>query len=114
VRTDIRLSVLNPHKPEKEPEMSYLIVRHTVEDYPKFKAVFDEHAAARREFGSLGGMIFRGATDANEIVVVLEWKDLESAKAFSQSPGLREAMARAGVTGAPTIYFLEKVSDLKV
>jgi hypothetical protein len=91
--------------------MPYLIVRHTVEDYPKWKAVFDEHAVERKEFGSKGGMLFRGAD--NEIVAITEFADLERAKAFAQSPGLREAMARAGVVSVPAIYFVDKVEDYK-
>jgi len=94
--------------------MSYLIVRHTIEDYAKWKAVFDEHATARREFDEQGGMLLRGADNPNEIVAITQWKEMASARAFAQSPSLREAMARAGVTSAPTLYFLEKVSDLQV
>jgi hypothetical protein len=41
--------------------------------------------------------------------VLAEWKSAESARAFMQSPGLREVMAKAGVVGPPEIELLETV-----
>jgi hypothetical protein len=41
--------------------------------------------------------------------VLLEWDDLERARLFADSDDLREAMARAGVTDRPDIWFLEDV-----
>jgi heme-degrading monooxygenase HmoA len=90
--------------------MATLIVRHTVEDFAKWKAVFDQHANDRRAAGSKGGMVFRGAN--NEVVAITEWSSLEAARAFSQSDTLREAMQNAGVNSVPTVYFLEKVADV--
>ena len=53
--------------------------------------------------------MFRNADDPEEIVVLLEWDSLERARAFAQSPDLRETMERAGVTGPPDIRFLDRV-----
>jgi heme-degrading monooxygenase HmoA len=89
--------------------MAYLVIRHTVEDYTKFKSVFDGHAPVRRAAGSQGGMLLRGAD--NEIVVITKWGNMEAASAFSKDPSLREAMMKATVSGTPTIYFLDKVED---
>jgi hypothetical protein len=42
--------------------MPYLIVRHKVEDYERWKPVFDhDHGATRKLRGSKGGWIFRNA-----------------------------------------------------
>jgi len=41
--------------------MAYLLVRHKVKDYSKWKTVFDEHAATRKASGSKGGRPFRNA-----------------------------------------------------
>jgi quinol monooxygenase YgiN len=99
---------------ERKLAMSYLIVRHTVEDYAKWKKVFDEEAPARRAGGGSGGTLFRDVAHPNEITVVFQWKDVDSAKAFAGSAGLREAMTKAGVIGAPTVQFVDKVEDLAV
>ena len=88
--------------------MPCLLIRHTVEDYSTWKAVFDEQADLRRANGSQGGRLFR-STESGEVLVLLEWDDLERARLFADSDDLREAMARAGVTDRPDIWFLEDV-----
>ena len=89
--------------------MPSLLIRHHVADYPAWKAVFDEHEAARRANGSQGGWLFRSADDPHEVLLLLAWDDLERARLFADSDDLREAMTRAGVTDRPDIWFLEDV-----
>jgi heme-degrading monooxygenase HmoA len=88
--------------------MPCLLIRHTVQDYSAWKAVFDEQTDVRRANGSQGGRLFR-STESGEVLVLLEWDDLERARLFADSDDLREAMARAGVTDRPDIWFLEDV-----
>ena len=94
--------------------MPYVLVRHKVEDYAKWKPFFDQHGATRQASGSLGGRLFRNANDPNELVVLFEWDDLEKARQFAQSNDLREIMQRAGVADQPDIYFLEEVEHVSV
>ena len=89
--------------------MTYLLVRHKVEDYAKWKPVFDEHGAARKAGGSKGARVFRSVDNPSEQVIITEWPTLEQARAFAQSPDLREAMQRAGVLGKPEVLFLDEV-----
>ncbi len=94
--------------------MPYLLVRHKVEDYAKWKRAFDEHAATRQTGGSKGGQLFRSSDDPNEVVGLFEWDDLEKARQFVQSEDLRQAMESAGVSDQPDIYFLDKIEDVSV
>ncbi len=87
--------------------MPYLLVRSKIQDYAKWKPVFDEHAPTREAMGSKGGYVFRNADDPNELLVLLEVEDLSRARQFAQSDDLRQAMQRAGTTDQPDIYFLE-------
>lgn len=89
--------------------MAYLFVRHKVEDYATWKPVFDQHGATREANGSKGGRLFRNASDPNELIILFEWDDINRARQFAQSPGLRETMQRAGVVDQPDIYFLEEI-----
>ena len=89
--------------------MPSLLIRHRVADYAAWKAVFDEHELTRRANGSQGGWLFRDADDPHEVLLLLAWDDLERARLFADSDDLREAMARAGVTDRPDIWFLEDV-----
>ena len=88
--------------------MKYILVQQEVEDYDKWKLLFDEHED-RQAAGSKGGVVFRNADNPNQVTVLLEWDNLENARAFTGSEDLREAMQRAGVVGPPNVYFLEEV-----
>ena len=93
--------------------MPYLLVRHKVEDYERWKPVFDhDHGATRKRSGSKGGWILRNALDPNELVILLEWDSSENARLFVNADATREAMQRAGVADEPDVYFLEEVERL--
>jgi heme-degrading monooxygenase HmoA len=88
--------------------MLYIHVRHTVEDYARWREGFDNHAAARQAGGATDEVyVMRNVDDPNEITIILGWSDLEQARAFTESASLREAMQKAGVTGPPEVRFLE-------
>jgi heme-degrading monooxygenase HmoA len=89
--------------------MPYLIIRHKVEDYVKWKPVFDEHATARRQAGSKGIRVLRSAENPNEVLAISEWETLDQARAFAGDPGLRETMQRAGIADRPDLYFVNEV-----
>jgi heme-degrading monooxygenase HmoA len=90
--------------------MSHMLVHHNVEDYGKWKPVFDEHSSFRKEMGSKGGRVFRSANDPNDLFILFEWDNAENAKKFSQSDNLKETMQKAGVKGMPDIYFVEETA----
>jgi heme-degrading monooxygenase HmoA len=94
--------------------MSYFVVRHTVEDYAKWKPVFDSDAVNRKAAGCQGGQLLRNAENPNDVMVVWKWDNLDNARRFATSPGLREKMHDAGVVGRPDLYFLEHIEDLAV
>ncbi len=94
--------------------MPYTLLRHKVEDYERWKPVFDEHVPTFKQSGSKGGRLFRNADDPNETVILLEWDDIEKARQFYRSDDLRETMQRAGVAEQPDIYFLEEVEDVRL
>lgn len=89
--------------------MAYLIVKHTVEDYAKWKPVFDLHGSARKAAGSKGAQLFRTDDNPNEVTLLFEWDSIENARRFSESPDIREVMQKAGVVGPPTLSFLNEV-----
>jgi heme-degrading monooxygenase HmoA len=89
--------------------MPYMLVRHKVEDYTKWKPAYDEHAATRKASGSKKAHLFRNADNPNEIVILFEWANLDNARKFAQSQDLRKKMQQAGVSDKPDIYFLEEI-----
>jgi hypothetical protein len=89
-------------------------VRYKVEDYARWKAVFDEHGPMRKDYGFRRGYLLRNAHDASELVILFEVEDLDRARQFTRSEAVREAMRRAGVTGRPDVYFLEELEQVPV
>ena len=92
--------------------MTYVLVRFTVEDLTKWKPVFEEAAALRKSFGSVGVRAFSKADSPNEVVVLGEYADNGKAMQMFQSQEFREATQRAGVKGPPEVTFLDEVVNL--
>jgi heme-degrading monooxygenase HmoA len=87
--------------------MPYLMIQQRVLDYTQWKSAFDAHSLTRQANGSRGGQLFRSASDPNELVVLLEWDNLEQARRYAQSEDFHAVMQRAGVVGHPAISFLK-------
>ena len=94
--------------------MPHTLIHITVEDYAKWRPVFDEIGALRQKYGGQGGHVFRKAEAPNEIMVLMEWKDMEQARQYAASDELRAAMQRAGVQGRPTIHYLNEAEAAAV
>lgn len=86
-----------------------MMVKHKVKDYATFKTVYDGHDSARLANGLHSYVIGRGMDDSMMVLVALKADNLEKAKAFSKDAGLKAAMQKAGVTGAPEISFINAV-----
>jgi hypothetical protein len=86
---------------------TFVLVRHNVRDFSVWKPVYDADLPNRIAAGLTDRRLLRGVSDANEVVLLFEAADLDRAKAFVDSPTLREAMQQGGVVGKPDLYFLE-------
>ena len=91
--------------------MVYLLIHHKVEDYGKWKPLFDEHEATRKTAGSQGARLLRNKDDSNDVVAIISWTDRQHAQAFIESPGLHTVMQNAGVLGTPEVLFLEEIEQ---
>ena len=85
--------------------MVNVIVRHKVEDFGKWKPVYDEHASARKEAGCQSDKVCQNGDDPNDVAVYFDWDSLENFKKFGDSDELKEAMQKAGVVGKPDFYY---------
>ena len=91
--------------------MTVLSVRHTVADYAAWKAVYDNHGASRKEHGATRDQVLPSVDNPNELLVLIEFGSIAEAKSFTNDPSLKEAMATAGVVGAPDISFHERADE---
>ncbi len=86
--------------------MTYLLIRHKVADFAKWKTGYDAHLGARQRAGLREKHLLRNTQNPNEVVVLFEADDLKKAQEFASSSDLRETMKKVGVVDKPDIYFL--------
>jgi heme-degrading monooxygenase HmoA len=93
--------------------MAYVLQHLHVADYATFRSIFDDHSKRRRQSGSLGGRVFRIAGDPKEILILLEWDEVDRAQAFVGSRELREAAEwAAGGPGRIEQHVLEEIDEV--
>jgi hypothetical protein len=91
-----------------------LALRHHVQDFDSWKAVFDDRLDARLKGGVTGHRVSRSVTDALEVEVVMEFAsraDAESYRDYMEQPQTREALARAGVHEHAPMWIGEQVES---
>jgi len=87
--------------------MPFVLVRHKVQDFARWKPFFDADGPVRQQAGLNDKLVLRSADDPQEVIVLFETDDLEGARRFAQAPQLAEVMEKAGVIDRPDIYFLD-------
>jgi hypothetical protein len=86
-----------------------LAIRHHVRDYSAWRKVYDEAEPLRAQHGCTAQRVLRLPDDGNELFVTHDFPTDAQAVSFAHDPGLREAMDRAGVEGAPRIEIFTDV-----
>ena len=85
--------------------MVRMFVRHQVADYPAWRSVYDSIDETRASMGVTGKAAFRSTADDCDVTIWHDFESEDAAQAFASSPVLHDAMERAGVQGAPQIWF---------
>jgi hypothetical protein len=86
--------------------MNYVMIRHKVKDFKKWKAAYDAHGPARDGVGLKERCLLRNNKSRNDVWILFEANNLARAKAFCASADLRAAMKKAGVTGKADLAIL--------
>ena len=82
-------------------------VRHTLEDYSKWKPYFDALSDARKEYGCTATSVFASVENPNDVLLEIIWENKEGAMQFMNDPGFKARMGKAGVIGIPGFSFVE-------
>lgn len=91
-----------PVKPD-----NIMIVIAKVANYVKWLPDYESHDSVRLASGLHSRLVCRGTKDSNMVMVVMKMDDAAKAKEFAASPGLKERMKKGGVTGPPTIMYVD-------
>jgi quinol monooxygenase YgiN len=89
--------------------MSHVLVRQRFEEFDRWKKGCESLGAARAEAGCRSTAVFRNRQDPHEVVVLLEFEDLDRARGHMGSEALRGAWQAAGVTDPGSIDVLDAV-----
>jgi hypothetical protein len=88
--------------------MIYLLCRHKVADFTKWKRAYDAHLGARQLAGLTELYLLRCIDDPNELVILYTAEDLDKAKGLTTSDEVRAIIQRSGVIGAAEFCFLSQ------
>ncbi len=88
--------------------MATMIVRHKVNDFAKWKRVYDDFQPTAKSMGATASAVYCDVDDPNDVTVTHEFATLAAAQALAASAELRAAMETAGVAGPPDIRFANK------
>lgn len=86
----------------------HVFVRHDVADYATWKKAYDGFRATQKKMGVVAQAVFQSVDNPNDVTVTHDFHSLAQAKAFAASPELKSAMEKAGVKGAPQIWYTTK------
>lgn len=89
--------------------MTYVMVRHQVQDYQKWKEGFDADRENLEKAGIQKFGLYRTGDDPKDIVVFMECGSLEQVKEFFGSEHFKERIKANGVVGEPEIVFLDRI-----
>ena len=79
------------------------IVQHPVRDYAEWRTVYEEVQPLRDKHGVSAADVLQDPADPNKVTVLHWFPSVDQAQAFVSDPGLKDAMAKAGVTAPPRI-----------
>lgn len=82
-----------------------MFIRHEVGDFATWLKAYNSFNKERRKMGVRGAVVYRSVDNPNDVTVTHDFKTAEKAKAFANSPRLKEVMEKAGVKGTPQIWF---------
>ncbi len=87
------------------PPAITMLIKQKVANFAKWFPGYEVHDSARAASGLHNFVVGRGINDSNMVLVALHVDDTTKAKHFAMSPGLMEAMKKAGVIGKPSFFY---------
>ncbi|HVB65899.1 MAG TPA: hypothetical protein VNE17_14290 [Nitrolancea sp.] len=83
--------------------MALLVIRHDVQDYDTWRAVYDSMADAQRQWGVTSESAHQLEGAPNTVLVLHEFATVAQAHGFLTNREGQAVMQRAGVVGEPRV-----------
>ncbi len=75
-----------------------IIIKRNLKDYQVWKKMVSEMDGIREAYGSRGSMVYRSASDPNEVYLIFDWADDRSYLEYFNRPDVQEALTNSGET----------------
>lgn len=93
--------------------MVIVLIHHKVNDFSRWKAVFDSAFMFRKDSGETSFRIYHDVSDPNDLTLWFEWESVASAQKFVKSEELVRQMELAGVEGKPDICVVQEIVSMR-
>ncbi len=88
--------------------MTSILVQIKVQDYSKWRAVYDENESSRASNGMGVAKVYRNSDDMNSVALFIDVTDMEKARAYVDSDELKQTQMKGGVIPPPTVTWLNE------
>ena len=87
------------------PQTNRLLMTEKIKDWDAWKKEFDQNKQVRTDGGLIDRLIGHDINDNHQVSIIFAVTDMTKAKAFLQSPDLKDKMEKAGVEGKPIPFY---------
>ncbi len=91
--------------------MAWIHMHYRVQDYNKWKEVYDKTAEYKRHQGWKRYRLYQVAGNRNDLVVMEQFDTLERAQAYGGSDYLRQAQDQAGVVPPVEVLYIDGLEE---
>lgn len=95
---------------DNKDSVDYVLIIHDVEDYGRWKEVFNAASSIRRDAGEIDYKLLHEQSDERKIVHFSRWHSLKKARLFFESGKLADIRRLAGVK-APQFLYLQRIEQ---
>ena len=88
--------------------MSFYFVNHKVDDFGKWKKIYDDFESVRQKYGVKEQLLIQASDDPNHVLAVGQG-DLDAIQGFISSEELKEGMKDAGVSSESNLFVGDEV-----
>lgn len=88
--------------------MVYVLIRHRVSDYDKWRGGFNQEQGLRTNAEGKSFRVFRDHYSSDHVTVLNEWETIEKAEKFLDFEEIKEKMKELGVKEKPDIIYMDE------
>ena len=93
--------------------MVYEISLLKLQEYRKWKTGFDELISILKENGAKCRRIFQDLEDPNQVMVIIEWENMEKIKKLAEDKEMRSKFQKLGIVDVNIRHF-EEIENKKL